>query len=141
MLSIIWLAAFVVLLIVEAMTLGLVTIWFACGALASFIVSLITDSIAIQIVVFIVVSLLMLICIRNIAVSKFNKKRLKTNVEGVVGKEAKVTETIDNFNGTGTVMLDGQEWTARSLNDNSVIEVGTRVLVREVKGVKLIVSE
>jgi membrane protein implicated in regulation of membrane protease activity len=138
--SIYWLIALAVLLIIEIITLGLTTIWFAGGALIAFILSLITDNIVLEMVVFLVVSLVLLFFTRPIAAKYFNKQRIKTNYQSIIGKEGKVIETIDNFNNTGQVILNGQEWTARAAEDQCVIEVGNRVIVRDVAGVKLIVD-
>ena len=94
----IWLIVLAVCLVIEIATYGLVTIWFAGGALVTFFVSLLTDNLAVQIVIFLVVSLIMLIFTRPIAMKLVNGKRTRTNVDSVIGKICKVTETIDNFN-------------------------------------------
>ncbi len=91
-------------------------------------------------VVFLIVSFLLLYFMRPVAMRKFNAKRLKTNVEDIAGREAKVTELIDNLNASGTAILNGLEWSARSVEDSVTIPAGERVLVREVRGVKLIVE-
>ncbi len=133
--SIIWLALFVVLIVFEAVTTGLFTIWFAGGALIALLVMWV-----VQMVVFLIVSFLLLYFMRPVAMRKFNAKRLKTNVEDIAGREAKVTELIDNLNASGTAILNGLEWSARSVEDSVTIPVGERVLAREVRGVKLIVE-
>ena len=138
--EIVWLIILALCLLVEIATLGLVTIWFAGGALVTFFVAMATDSLLIQMLVFLVVSLLLLFFTRPIAKKFYNSKRTKTNVESVIGEQCKVTETIDNFNGTGTVLLNGLEWTARS-KDETVIEAGSRVQVCVVDGVKVIVEK
>ncbi len=138
--SIIWLALFVVLIVFEAVTTGLFTIWFAGGALIALLVSLFLDMWVVQMVVFLIVSFLLLYFMRPVAMRKFNAKRLKTNVEDIAGREAKVTEFIDNLNASGTAILNGLEWSARSVEDSVTIPAGERVLVREVRGVKLIVE-
>ena len=138
--SIIWLALFVVLIVFEAVTTGLFTIWFAGGALIALLVSLFLDMWVVQMVVFLIVSFLLLYFMRPVAMRKFNAKRLKTNVEDIAGREAKVTELIDNLNASGTAILNGLEWAARSVEDSVTIPAGERVLVREVRGVKLIVE-
>ncbi len=138
--SIIWLALFVVLIVFETVTTGLFTIWFAGGALIALLVSLFLDMWVVQMVVFLIVSFLLLYFMRPVAMRKFNAKRLKTNVEDIAGREAKVTELIDNLNASGTAILNGLEWSARSVEDSVTIPVGERVLVREVRGVKLIVE-
>lgn len=138
--EIIWLVILAVCLIAEIATLGLVTIWFAGGALVAFFVALVTDSLLIQMIVFFAVSLLLLFFTRPIAARFYNNKRTKTNVESLVGEYCKVTEEIDNFNGTGTVFLNGLEWTARSKSEE-VIPLDTRVKVCAVDGVKVIVEK
>jgi len=136
----VWLIILALCLLVEIATLGLVTIWFAGGALVTFFVAMATDSLLIQVIVFLVVSLLLLFFTRPIAKKFYNSKRTKTNVDSLIGEQCKVTETIDNFNGTGTVLLNGLEWTARS-KDETVIEAGSRVQVCVVDGVKVIVEK
>lgn len=138
--EIVWLIILALCLIVEIATLGLVTIWFAGGALVTFFVAMVTDSLLIQMIVFLAVSLLLLFFTRPIAKKFYNSKRTKTNVDSVIGEQCKVTEAIDNFNGTGIVLLNGLEWTARS-KDETVIETGTRVKVCAVDGVKVIVEK
>ncbi len=135
-----WLIGVVVLLAIELLTMGLTTIWFAGGSLAAFVVTLLGGGRWIQIIVFLVVSFVLLFFTRPVAAKYFNKQRTKTNAEGLIGKEAKVTADIDNFNQKGTVMVDGMEWSARTEND-SVIEKGKKVEILEIKGVKLIVRE
>lgn len=137
--SIYWLIVLAVLIFIEIMTLGLTTIWFAGGALVAFIVSLFYDNLLLEIILFLVVSLALLYFTRPFVMKYFNPKRTKTNYEGVIGKDALVTTTIDNMNAVGQVIVDGQEWSARSL-DGSIIENGTKVNVHGISGVKLLVS-
>ncbi|MBH1940465.1 NfeD family protein [Mobilitalea sibirica] len=134
-----WLIILAVLIFIEIITLGLTTIWFAGGALVAFVFSLFFDNLLIEIVLFLVVSLLLLYFTRPLVVKYFNPKRTKTNYEGIIGKEALVIVTIDNINAVGQVIVDGQEWSARSATGN-MIEKGTKVTVQNVSGVKLIVS-
>lgn len=138
--GIIWLAILVLMLVVEMITLGLATIWFAGGALVAFISSLLGAPIPVQIVLFVVVSLGLLIGTRPIAVKYFNKKRTMTNADSLIGKTAVVLEEINNLQAQGRVQVDGQEWAARSLN-NTVISEKKEVLIEEISGVKLIVKE
>ncbi len=135
-----WLVALAVLLVIEIITLGLTTIWFAGGALVAFILSLFGVPWPVQIAVFLVVSILLLIFTRPVIEKKLNESRTKTNVNSMAGKEGKVTETIDNFNQKGTVVVNGLEWTARSSEDGLIIPEGSRVTINEVKGVKVFVT-
>lgn len=141
MISTYWLIALAILLVIEILTLGLTTIWFAGGALAAFVVSLVSDSLFLQIVVFLVVSFVMLFFTRPIATKYLNSRREKTNYESLIGQEVKVLERIDNFNNTGLVTINGLEWMARAVDEKAIIEPGAKVTVREVSGVKVIVEE
>lgn len=134
-----WLIIMAVLILIEIATLGLTTIWFAFGALAAFIASLAGANLIVQIIVFLAVSLITLIFTRPVAVRFFNSDRTKTNAESLIGEKAVVVEKIDNINASGRVALNGQEWTARS-SDNDIIDAGETVTVDSISGVKLIVS-
>jgi membrane protein implicated in regulation of membrane protease activity len=138
--SIYWLIAIAIFIVIEIITLGLATIWFAGGSLIAFFVSLAVDSLILEIVVFLIVSFLLLFFTRPIATRFFNTQRVKTNYQSLIGIDAKVLERIDNFNNSGQVILNGQEWTARAVDDSLIIEPGERVVVNNIVGVKLIVD-
>ena len=137
--EIIWLALTAVLLIIEIATLGLTTIWFAGGAVAGFIASMLGANVVIQAVVFFVVSIVLLIFTRPFAVRYINSNKTKTNIDGLIGQEALVLEEINNIRETGCARLEGKEWTARSVDD-TVIPADTVVIVERIEGVKLIVK-
>lgn len=138
-LSIIWLIVLVVCLVVEISTLGLASIWFAGGALLAMLIAMIGGPLWLQVLIFLVTSVVLLIFTRPIAMKYFNKNREKTNVDSKIGKQAIVTVTIDNLKGEGQIVTEGMEWTARSL-DSSVIEEGSVVTIEKIEGVKAIVS-
>ena len=138
--SMIWLAILVILLIIELITMGLTTIWFAGGALAAFLISLFYGSWPVQIMVFLSVSILLLLLTRPLAVKYINRNRTRTNADSLIGLEAIVTETIDNLAFQGQVQVSGQEWSARALMDSEKIEKGSCVRILEIRGVKLIVE-
>jgi membrane protein implicated in regulation of membrane protease activity len=138
--SIAWLVLLAILILIEIITLGLTTIWFAGGALVAFIVSLFVDNLLLEMILFLTVSLILLYFTRPFIIKYFNPGRVKTNYMGVIGKEAVVTVTIDNINAAGQVMVDGQEWSARSVN-GEMIEKGATVIVKSISGVKLMVSK
>ena len=138
-LSITWLIVLVVCLVVEFSTLGLTSIWFAGGALLSMIIALIGGPLWLQILVFLVASIVLLFFTRPVATKYFNKNRTKTNVNSIAGRQAIVTETIDNLKGMGQIVTNGMEWTARCLDD-SVIEEGAVVTIEKIEGVKAIVK-
>lgn len=139
--SIYWLILFIVLLVIEILTLGLTTIWFAGGAIVGFIACLLGVGIEAQVFLFIGVSLVLLIFTRPAAKKYLNRQTVKTNAEGLIGKTARVKERIDNQNSQGTAVLNGQDWMARALSDDEIFEPGEEVLVSEIRGVKLIVSK
>jgi len=137
---IVWLVLLVLSIGIEVATLGLVSIWFAGGSLVALIASAFGASQPVQILLFFGVSILLLIFTRPIAVKYFNKDREKTNVESLVGKQAIVTGAIDNIQGTGQVVVSGQEWTARCEEQNGKLPEGTVVNIIAISGVKLIVK-
>ncbi len=139
--SIYWLIALAIFIVIEIITLGLTTIWFAGGALVAFLLSLITDNTILEIVVFFIVSFALLLFTRPVAAKYFNRQREKTNCDVLIGKEARVTEKIDNFNASGQVIVDGNEWTARAVDDEKIFEPGDRVIVKNISGIKLVVDE
>lgn len=141
MASIYWIFAFVILTGIEVVTMALTTIWFAGGAVAAFILSLLGAGIEVQLAVFVIVSFLLLFLTRPFAAKYINSNTVRTNVEGLIGKQAKVTAEVNNDKETGTAVLDGQEWTARAFCDADIYPPGTRVTVKEIRGVKLIVSK
>lgn len=135
-----WLVLLILAIVAELMTLGLTTIWFAGGALVAIFAALLHAPVWLQVLLFFVVSLLLLFFTRPIAVKYFNKDRVKTNAESIVGRQAIVTGEIDNLQGIGQVTVGGQEWTARSCDDKMRIAVGSVVNVVAINGVKLIVK-
>lgn len=137
---IVWLVILICAIVVEALTLGLTSIWFAGGALVALIMAVLNAPIYVQIVLFFVVALLLLFFTRPIAVKYFNKERVKTNVESLVGRQAIVISEIDNVQGIGQVTVGGQEWSARSYDPDQKLDVGIVVNVVAISGVKLIVK-
>lgn len=132
-----WFIAFVVLLIIELVTVNLVTIWFAIGAVAAIITTIFTDSILIQCIAFVVVSVISLLITKPL-MKKFKKFEVEpTNSDRVIGKVGDVTKKIDK-NKYGEVKVYGNTWTASS---KQVINVGERVKVLSIDGVKLIVEK
>lgn len=138
--AIVWLAVAIVLLVVEIITLGLTTIWFAGGALVACVAAALQADFLVQMMLFLVVSVVMLFFTRPVAMRYMNKNRTKTNSESLVGKEAVVLQEINNLKASGQVQLNGIEWTARAENMEDVIEKGAIVCIKKIEGVKLIVT-
>lgn len=134
-----WGICIVVFLIIEGVTVGLTSIWFALGALASLIAAILDVPIWLQVFFFIAVSLVSLLLTRPLAKKFINTKVHPTNADRCIGQECAVTETIDNLSATGTVTLDGKVWSARSAT-GVPISSGSRVRVVRIEGVKLIVA-
>ena len=140
MMTMIWIGAIVVFGIAEAMTAGLVSIWFVIGSVAGLIAAICNGPLWLQITLFFVVSVLTLIATRPLVKKMVYKDNVATNADRVLGNMARVTEAIDNTIPTGAVYIDGKTWTARSAN-GEVIAVSEMVRVVKMEGVKLIVEK
>ena len=137
--SICWLAALIILLLVEAATVALVSLWFALGALAALLTSFWVDNLWVQFGVFLAVSLVSLLMIRPLTRRFVTPRQVATNADRAVGQEGVVTQTIDNLKARGQVSVQGTVWTARA-QDDTAIPAGTQVKILRIEGVKLIVS-
>lgn len=134
----VWLAAFVLLLIIEAATVGLTAIWFALGSLAGLVSAALNAPLWLQVLLFIIVSAVTLFLTRPLAAKYLNPARKATNADRVIDMAAVVTEEINNIKSTGAVSVSGKVWTARSLT-GEVFAVGDVVRADHIEGVKLIV--
>lgn len=139
--EIMWLILLVILVAVEIATMGLTTIWFAGGALVATVAAVFNVPTPVQFVLFVGVSIVLLFFTRPIAVKYFNKTRVKTNVESLVGKQALVIEEIDNSKGQGQVIVEGREWSARAILEEKCIKTGVNTTIVGIRGIKLIVEE
>ena len=137
----VWFCAMVALLIVEALVPGLVSIWFALGALAALISSMLDAPIWLQIVWFFLVSIVSLVLTRPLAKRYVNARAVRTNADMAIGQDCVVTETIDNVRGTGAVSVGGKIWTARMVSPDGHAEKGAVRRAVRIEGVKLIVEE
>lgn len=139
--TIFWLVLMLILILAEIATMGLTTIWFAAAALVCGICAGFGMPFLPQMIIFIVISLVLILFTRPIAMKYFNRDRVKTNAESLIGKQAIVTTQIDNLRAAGQVTVSGQEWTARSSEDGTIIPQGAVAEVLAINGVKLIVRE
>ncbi len=136
----IWLALMAVFLVIEGVcAIHLVSIWFAAGALAAAVVSMLHGWLWLQLVVFFSISIGLLVLLWPVTKKMFNPHRTRTNVDSVIGAKGYVTAAIDNLQARGQVKLNGMEWTARS-TDGSCITEGTLVRVDKIEGVKVYVT-
>lgn len=136
----IWLAALIVFAILEVSTSALVSVWFMGGSLVALISTLLGAPVWLQLVLFFAVSAVLLLLLRPLARKYLTPRKTATNARSNIGKTAIVTEPIDNLKGTGAVRIAGVRWSARS-TDDSVLEEGTEVLVKEIQGVKVCVEK
>lgn len=139
--AVFWLVAMVVLIAIETATMGLYTIWFAGGSLIAFFAALMNFNWWVQVGTCLVVSGVLLFFTRPIAYKKLNKDRVKTNIDSLIGEKAKVITAIDNIAATGRAVVKGQEWMARSVNDEVTIPEGAIVSIVEISGAKIIVKK
>ena len=136
-----WLAAMVVLLIIEGAVPGLVSIWCALGALAALLAAILHAPVWLQVTWFVVVSVVSLILTRPLARKYVNSKTQPTNADMLIGSDCVVREKIDNLRGTGAVLAQGKVWTARMENGEASAEAGEIVRIVRIEGVKLIVKK
>lgn len=132
-----WIIIFLILLFIELVTINLVTIWFAIGAIFAYITTFLTDNFTIQLIVFIVVSIISLLATKPLTKKIRKRKYEPTNLDRVIGKEGVVTKDISK-NSYGEVKVQGSIWTATSKKE---IIKGVQVKVLKIDGVKLLVEE
>jgi membrane protein implicated in regulation of membrane protease activity len=137
--AIFWLAAMVVFIAAEAMTVSLVSIWFAAGALGAIIVALLGGGLVLQVTVFLALAVALLLSLRSIVRKHFTPHVTKTNIDSVIGATGIVVTPVNNIAALGQVQINGMEWSARS-SDNSHIPAGVMVRVDRVEGVKVFVT-
>ncbi len=137
--TMIWAIVIVVLIIVEIVTVGLVSIWFAFGALLALIFAFFGTHFALQIAAFLLGSFVSILAIRPLATQWLRIGKERTNADQVIGQNAIVMAEIDNDNGTGLVKIAGQTWSARSESFEK-IPVGEEVVVLRISGVKVFVK-
>lgn len=140
MYAVYWLIASAVFLLIEILTLGLTSIWFAGCAVVAAIAALFGVPFLVQMLLFIVVTCLLFALTRPVAKRYLNNRVQKTNTDALIGQTALVKETINNMESKGYVQLNGQDWTARSAEVGEIIPAGCEVVVKEIQGVKLIVE-
>ena len=140
MTTIIWIAAIIIFGVVEAVTAGLVSIWFVIGGVGGLITSILGGQIYLQVVVFFIMSIAALFVTRPLVRKWGTARATATNADRVLGSIGRVTETIDNTIPQGEVYVDGKRWSARS-EDGSVIKPDTLVRITRMEGVRLFVEK
>ena len=138
--TLVWLIAMIVLLVIEGIVPGLVSIWFAAGALIALISALFGAPLWMQVMWFLLVSIVLLVLTRPLANKYVNSRVTATNADRLIGMDCLVTEDVDNLRGTGAVTVDGKTWTARMADQDSKALKGTIVRAERIEGVRIIVS-
>ena len=141
--AIFWLVVMILFLILEMITISLVSIWFVGGSLAAFLVSFAVSNIWIEAGVLLGCSLVLLFLSRPMARKRGVKQKdqIRSGAQALVGKRALVTETIDNLHATGAVQVNGQFWSAKAVDDDEIIRKDTVVMISEEDGVRLAVKK
>lgn len=137
--AIFWLVLLVMFILAEASTVAVVSLWFAAGALAAILASMLGAQLWLQVVLFVTVSVVLLLLLRPITKKFFIPKLSRTNIDAVIGTQGIVTETIENVTAQGRIKLGAMEWSARS-SSGEKIEAGALVKVDKIEGVKVFVT-
>ena len=137
--AIFWLVAMVIFMAAEAMTVTLVSVWFAVGSLGAIAVALLGGGLVLQVTVFLALAVALLLSLRGIVRKHFNPRITRTNIDSILGATGIVVTPVNNIAALGQVQINGMEWSARS-SDNSHIAAGTLVKVDKIEGVKVFVS-
>ena len=137
--SLVWLILLIAFVVVEALTVSLVSIWFAAGAVAALIVSGFTSSWLVQFAVFAVVSAVALAATRPLVKKRMTARRVPTNADINVGRKAQVLVEVTP-DVTGRVRLDGVDWNARCATPGDTLAPGQSCRVAEIHSTLLIVE-
>jgi len=136
---VIWIILAVVFLVVELVTVAMVSLWFMVGALVALLAAAVGASMWLQILLFLLVSVACFALLYPKLKSFVGRNRQPTNADTVLGMTCVVTQRIDNIAETGAVSVGGKTWTART-KDGAIVEKGSLVRAEDIQGVKLIVS-
>ncbi|MDO5784156.1 MAG: NfeD family protein [Eubacteriales bacterium] len=135
-----WLLVLIICLVAEAVTVQLVTIWFATGAVGALLAANFGLGLGVQLTIFVLLSVVLLLPLRPLMRKALYTGRSKTNADRILDQTAVVVQTINNREESGQIRLMGQVWTARSLQENDCIPEGETVIVRSISGVKAMVE-
>lgn len=135
----VWLIIAGLFFVGEIATVGFLIFWFGIGALIAMLVSFFTSNIIIQTTIFIISSTILIFATKPFVKKFVDVKKTNTNAYSIIGKKALVIKTIDPIHSVGQIKINGEIWTAESV-DNQVIDEGSEVEILEIKGVKTIVK-
>ncbi len=134
-----WIGAVIVFVVIEAVTYQLVSVWFAVGSVGGLIAYMLGFGFGVQMTVFLILSVVTLLCLRPLSMKLLKPKGFKTNADSLVGKEVLITKAVSNVGASGEGKINGMTWTVRS-EDGSDIDKGAVAVVKKIEGVKLIVE-
>jgi membrane protein implicated in regulation of membrane protease activity len=134
-----WLIAVAVFLVLEGITYQLVSIYLAVGAIGGMVTYLLGFGVGAQTAVFVVISALLLAVLRPVSMKLVKKEKLKTNVDGLVGKKVYITKEVNNLEGSGEGKVNGALWSVKSADD-TIIKKDTAAVIERIEGVKLVVK-
>lgn len=137
--SLIWILLIIAFIVIESATVSLISIWFAGGALVALLALLLGADVTIQILVFLLVSVLCIVLLRKFALNSVKNKKSKTNIDRIIGQEIILKEGISEELGAGLAVINDVEWKVKSEN-GELIPAGEKVKVVDVEGVKLVVK-
>lgn len=137
--ALVWIVIAVILGIIEAVTVSLVSVWFAVGAVAAVIPAFFNAPLWVQILVFLAVSAVSFAFTRRFFKDVVKVKKQPTNADSLIGEDGIVTAEINNLSGTGKVFISGLTWSARSYNGEDIPE-GAVVIIKKIEGVTLVVK-
>jgi len=139
---IVWLIAAIVFFLGEVFTEGFFLLWFAVGSLVGLLVTLFTDNIIIQFLCFILTSVILLLSTKKLTKNFLNsRKPVESNVNALIGKNARVIEALDPIEGAGKVKINGEVWKAIPADNSETFEIGETVVIKDIDGVKLIIKK
>lgn len=128
-----WVGVTIICIVAETLTLSLTTIWFAISAFLMVFVAFTPIPFVVQLFIFVILSFVLLIFTRPVLLKKFNKKKIATNYERVIGQIAVVTKKITPID-KGSIKINGMEWTA-SVKEDVTLEEGSKCVIEEIAGV------
>ena len=135
-----WIIVVVIFSVIEAVTVRLISVWFAAGALLAIIPAALGASTEIQIIVFLASSIVLFAATSPFTKKFMQKKQIKTNAGSIIGMTGLVIEDINNIKGEGRVLVNNMNWWAQSADD-VIIEKNSLVLIKEISGAKVIVEQ
>lgn len=134
-----WLGIAILMTILEGMTMGLTTIWLALAALVSMVLAFFIPSVTAQITIFLVLSIVLFIFTRPVALKKMKHGKIKTNSDRLIGMTGLVTETVSTDE-PGQVKVGGQIWTARPAKPDDILEKGQSCVIKDIVGVTVLIA-